>query len=237
MTTRRARATYRHDAQGPGPSTGPGSMPAAAPRHPAVHGSAAATAAARKRVGILLEELERVDLQLVVVAPPDAMRQAARERARIAAVDAGRAGLLAEAVDAAREISVRAFARGGFTGTWAATEMSQSVMRASDRVAAAAAFEEAAIAEVVSDVVDEHTLDVLRSSAGNLLRLKGLPTPGSLSNLASPRGGVSIEGPLLIALIAAVFVSMMAIFVGLFAVGLIGIAVAVVIASRLARKR
>jgi len=243
MTTRRARATYRHDASSAGliggasggPATGP--TPAAVPRHPAYHGSAGATAAARKRVGTLLEELERIDLQLVVVAPPDAMRRAARERARIAAVDAGRAGLLAEAVDAARAISVRAFARGGFTGTWAATEMSQSVMRASDRVAAAAAFEEAAIAEVVSDLVDEHTVEVLRSSAGNLFRLKGLPTPGSLSNLASPRGGVSIEGPLLIALIAAVFVSMMAIFVGLFAVGLVGIAAAAVIASRLARKR
>lgn len=59
-------------------------------------------AAARARVAILLERLMRVDLQVIVVAPPDATRLAARERARAAAVAGGRTELFDEATAAAR---------------------------------------------------------------------------------------------------------------------------------------
>ena len=125
-------------------------------------------AAARARVATLLERLTRVDLQVIVVAPPDATRLAARDRARAAAIAAGRTVLLDEATAGARETTLRAFARAGFSGTWAATDRSASVATASDRVAAAAAFEEAAMAAVVEDLVDDDTLEVLRGSSDEL---------------------------------------------------------------------
>ena len=139
---------------------------------------------ARDRVEALLERMTRVDLQVVVVAPPDPTRRAARERARTAAIAAGRGALFDEAAAAARDTTLRAFARAGFSGTWAATDMSISVTQASDRVASAAAFEEAAMAEVVEDLVDDETVEVLRSSATELERSAGMPTPGSLSAFA-----------------------------------------------------
>ncbi len=141
--------------------------------------------AARARVDDLLERLMRVNLQVVVIAPPDGPRRSAQARARAAAVAAGRAALLEQATAAARETVIRAFSRGGFSGTWAANDWSISVATPGDRVAAAAAFEEAAIAEVVEDIVDGDTLEILRASTDELVRSSGVPSPGSLSELAS----------------------------------------------------
>jgi hypothetical protein len=151
--------------------------------------------AARARVASLLDELARIQLQVVVVARPDATRLAARDRARDAAIAAGRGELLTEAIAAVRDAVLRTFARAGFSGTWAATDMSVSVLRAEDRVAAAAAFEEAAIAAIVEDLVDEETLGILRSTSAQLRDLAGLPTPGSLSELGTP-AAVAIRGPI-----------------------------------------
>jgi len=151
--------------------------------------------AARDRVDALLERMTRVDLQVVVVARPDPTRLAARDRARAAAVAADRGDLFDGAVRAAREMTLRAFARAGFSGTWAATDMSVSVANASDRVAAAAAFEEAAMAEVVNDLVDAETLDVLRASSDELDRSTGMPSPGALSSFARS-AAVADQGPL-----------------------------------------
>jgi hypothetical protein len=163
--------------------------------------------AARDRVANLLERFTRVGLQVVVVSPPDATRLAARDLARAAAKNAGRGALLDEAAAAARETTIRSFARAGFSGTWAATDMSVSVASAGDRVAAAAALEEAAMAAVVEDLVDDETLDVLQASANELVRSSALPPPGSLSALASP-AAASIRGPVQIAtLIALAIVS------------------------------
>jgi hypothetical protein len=142
--------------------------------------------AARDRLDEVLEALGRVDLQLGVVSAPDATRLAARERAVAAATAAGRGSLLAEARTATRDAVVQAFARAGFSGTWAFTEMSMSVATADDRVATAAAFEEAAMAAIVEDLVDDETLDVLRSTSEELGGLTGMSRPGALSSLASP---------------------------------------------------
>lgn len=148
-------------------------------------------AAARARVEDLLERLTRVNLQVVVIARPDATRLAAQARARTAAVAAGRGTLFEEAVAAARETVIRAFSRGGFSGTWAANDWSISVATPKDRLAAAAAFEEAAMAEVVEDVVDDDTLEILRASTDELVRSSGVPSPGSLSSFA--RSAVTSE--------------------------------------------
>ena len=174
-------------------------------------GKEAAHAAARARVEALLERLARVNLQVVVVAPPDAEREAARERARAAAWTAGRLDLFDEAVEAVRSGVMRAFARGSYSGTWAANDWSMSVTDARDRIAAAAAFEEAAIAEVVEDLVDEETLEVLRATTAELSLSSGIPSPGSLSSvlvrqrtLNRPLGGVLLTGALLTGIGAAV---------------------------------
>jgi hypothetical protein len=146
----------------------------------------AAIQAARSRVGALLDELSRIQLQVVVVGLPDATRRAARERARDAAIVAGRGALLDEATSTVREAVLRTFSRAGFSGTWAVTDMAVSVVRARDRVAAAAAFEEAAMAAIVEDLVDTETLDILRSTHDQLRAMAGMPAPGSLASVATP---------------------------------------------------
>jgi hypothetical protein len=194
----------------------------------------AGTAAARERVGDLLDRLTRVELQVVVVAPPDATRMAARDRARAAASVAGRSQVVSEATAAAREITLNAFARAGFSGTWAATDMAVSVATADDRVAAAAAFEEAALAAVVEDLVDDETLGVLRATSDELVTLTGIPAPGSLSTFTSPVAA-AIRGPIQIAIFAA-FVVVGATAVGSVSFALVvlgaGVAILVAIARR-----
>ena len=143
--------------------------------------------------GALLDTLTRIDLQVVVVAMPDETRQAARATATEAAIARRRGELLYEATSAVREAVLRIFARSGFSGTWAVTDMAVSVTRAGDRVAAAAAFEEAAMAAVVEDLVDEETTDILRSTTAGLFGMTGMPAPGSLSSFATPAAG-SVQG-------------------------------------------
>lgn len=193
-----------------------------------------AIAAARARVEALLERLARVELQVVVVAPPDATRLAARDRARDAAIVAGRGALLGEATWAAREVALRAFSRAGFSGTWAATDMAVSVATAGDRVAAAAAFEEAALAAVVEDLVDDETLVVLRSTSNELAEMTGMPSPGSLSALAAP-AGIALRGPLQVGLVV-VFATFV-VLLGFGAASIVVIALGVAILAGLARRR
>jgi hypothetical protein len=162
-------------------------------------------AEARARVEAVLESLRRVDLQVVIVLPPDSSRLAARERARAMAAGAGRADLFESASAAAREATLRAFARGGFSGTWVATEMAVSVTKAQDRVAAAAAFEGAAMAAVVEDLADDDTLDVLRATSNELDRSTGIPPPGSLATLGAG-SGVAARGPVGVAALVALVV-------------------------------
>jgi len=145
------------------------------------------TAAAGARVKLLRDRLDRIDLQVVVVGPPDAVRRAARERAQAAADAAGRGALLDDTLGEVRDATLRAFSRAAFSGTWAASEMAASVASARDRVAAVAAFEEAAIAAVTEDLVDDDTLDILRATADHLVGLTGMPAPMALSALGAPR--------------------------------------------------
>ena len=164
-------------------------------------------AVARARVDDLLERLARVNLQVVVISPPDALRRSAQARARTAAIAAGRGQLFDEATAAVRDAALRAYSRGGYSGTWAATDWSISVARPDDRIAAAAAFEEAAMAEVVEDLVDDDMLEILRASTDELVRSSGMPSPGSLSALTDAgqitgRGTWSVGVAVLLVLLA-----------------------------------
>jgi hypothetical protein len=170
------------------------------------------TAAARARVDALLDRLARVDLQVAVVAPPDGTRLEARDHAKAAAIAHGRLKLFDEASAAARDAVLRGFARSGFSGTWAFTEMGMSVANSRDRVSAAAAFEEAAMAAVVEDVVGEETVDVLRSTSNELGLLTGIVPPGSIAAVGSPGG--SVGGPVVVAVLGALAVCMFALGLG-----------------------
>lgn len=143
------------------------------------------------RVEALRDQLSRIELQVVVVAPPGAVRRAARERATETALASGRGQLLDETLADVRETTLRAFARASFSGTWAASQMAVSVASARDRVAAVAAFEEAAIAAVTEDLVDDEALDILRATADHLLGMTGMPVPMALSTLGAPATGSS----------------------------------------------
>ncbi|MGZ8437903.1 MAG: hypothetical protein ACXWXR_05105 [Candidatus Limnocylindrales bacterium] len=188
------------------------------------------------RVDDLLERLTRVNLQVVVIAPPDSTRRSAQARARAAAVAAGRGALFEEAVVAARETVIRAFSRGGFSGTWAANDWSISVATPNDRLAAAAAFEEAAMAEVVEDVVDDDTLEILRASTDELVRSSGVPSPGSLSSFT--RSAVTSESSALSAILIVFGVIALALwFVVGVGVGLLTLAIGIVLVGLRGRIR
>jgi len=171
--------------------------------------------AARARVAALFEHAARVNLSVVVVAPPDETRESARGAATTAATAAGRGALLREATAAAREIVLTGFAKAGFSGTWAVSEMSMSVATAADRVAAVAAFEEATVAAVAEDLVDADTLDVLGATWDQISSSSAIPSPGALSSIAATASGVE-RSPLQVAILAGVV--LVCAFVG-FAIG------------------
>ena len=87
--------------------------------------------------------------------------------------------------------------------------MAVSVARPEDRVAAAIAFEEAAMAAVVEDLVDEETLETLRSTSDDLVSLTGLPSPGSLSAIGAPTE-LEGRGPLVVTLVAILVIGLAA---------------------------
>jgi hypothetical protein len=159
--------------------------------------------AARARVAALFDGASRVSLAVVVVAPPDATRESARDAATDAAIVAGRSELLREATVAAREIVFKGFASAGFSGTWAVTDMSMSVATAADRVAAVAAFEEATVAAVAEDLVDPATLDILGATWDQIASSSAIPSPGALSSIAASAAGAD-RSPVQVAILAGV---------------------------------
>lgn len=193
--------------------------------------------AARARVEALLERMMHLDLQVIVVSPPDATRLAAEDRARDAALLAGRDVLLREAVAAARDATLQLFAQAGYSGTWALTRTAISVATTDDRVAVAAAFEEAAIAAVVEDLVDPETVDVLRSTSAEFDRLHGLPSPGSLAVVATPAPN-TIRGPLQVSVVALFVIVCLTVGLAVGSVsGLVVVALGLAIVAGMARRR
>ena len=193
--------------------------------------------AARTRVAALLDTLPMIDLQVVVVSMPDETRQAARAKAIEAAAAAGRGGLLDEATSAVREAVLGIFSRSGFSGTWALTDMAVSVTRAEDRVAGAAAREEAAMAARVEDKVVEDTNDILRSTTAGLFDMTGMPAPGSLSSFATPKVG-SARGPIEVAVLIA-YAVVCIVIAALFSlgIGLLALGAGMAVAAGLTRQR
>ena len=189
---------------------------------------------AARRAAEVLVELPHIDLNVLVLPKPDAVLVDAMDRARKAAISAGRGAMLESTARAAQGVAMRAFSRSGFSGTWAVTDWAVSVVRPADRVAAVQAFEAAVVAAVAEDLVDDDTIAVLREPTDLLRGATGLSQPGALSNFSTPRTtptsalqvGLSIA--VVIAGIVATFASgtiaagLVVIAIGFAAVGAIG---------------
>lgn len=113
---------------------------------------------ARERLETFLEEIERTNVDdLIVVALPVPDRDERTKRlaaAADAAAATGRETLVAEARIRAREMLVGAFARRAYDPTWFGLNWGRSLGRSADRAALFAAAEDAAVGVVVQDLVD-----------------------------------------------------------------------------------
>jgi hypothetical protein len=141
--------------------------------------------AARARVAEVLDGAPYVDLSRLIVGRAAQETEAARDVAEDAARTSGRSAVLHEARQAATDWVLQTFARRGYTGTWAATDVSMSVARPADRVEVADALADAVTAAVVDDLVDADTLDALRSRWDLLAASSSIPEPGALNDFSA----------------------------------------------------
>ena len=120
---------------------------------------------ARVRVDQFLAELDHVGIEDVGLVSLPAADVAARGPARSAAVSAaGEAGLgpyLAETREKARAHVVRMYDRNAYQPTWAGLNWGRSLGTIEDRVAVAAAVEDAAIGTVAMDATDADVVEEL----------------------------------------------------------------------------
>jgi hypothetical protein len=139
---------------------------------------------------------QHVQLTSLILGRPGEDVLAARRVASEAAASAGRTDLVEQARSTARDWVLQSFAQRGYSGTWAATEMTVSVARPADRTAVAEALADAVTADVVEDLIDPETADVLRSSWTLLAGSAAIPEPGGLDSLTRSIGRIGAgSGP------------------------------------------
>jgi hypothetical protein len=118
------------------------------------------------RIGPFLDRLAHLsldDLAMLALPEPDAEERAGLlARAATAAADAGRRAELADAPVHAREVVLAAFSFRGFEPTWFGLNWGRSLGRAADRAHLIAAVEDAAVAEVVADLLEVEDVAALR---------------------------------------------------------------------------
>jgi hypothetical protein len=121
--------------------------------------TAAPIAPTSERVRTFLDRLERLsvdELSVLALAPFDPSEaDRLRQRAEVAAEDAGRLGEFDEAVDRARDLVVQAFSFRGLEPTWFGLNWGRSLSRAEDRALLLAAVQDAAMAIVVGDLLPD----------------------------------------------------------------------------------
>ena len=138
---------------------------------------------ARVRVDRFLAELDHVGIEDVGLVSLPAADVAARASARsIAVAAAGEAGLgpyLVETREKARAHVVRMYDRNAYQPTWAGLNWGRSLGTIEDRVAVAAAVEDAAIGTVATDVADADVSDELLEPMRLLISMHPGETPRS----------------------------------------------------------
>ncbi len=138
---------------------------------------------ARLRVERFLEELDHLGIEDVALVslPSDgaAERTPAREAAAAACVAAGLGPLLEETRETARTRVVRMYDRNVYQPTSAGLNWGRSLGTSEDRVAVAAAVEDAAIGTVAADVAMADEVEALLEPMGLLTAMHPDETPRS----------------------------------------------------------
>src|SRR5215208_7087968 len=122
-----------------------------------------------ERLDAFLEELSRRnldDLGVVALSEPDPTARGALLRRATAAAAAAGADRLAEVravPDRVQAIAFRSFAFRGYEPTWFGLNWGRSIGRADDRARLVAAVEDAAVADVVADLLPADDLAAVRA--------------------------------------------------------------------------
>ena len=165
------------------------------------------------RVAPFLERLSHLnldDLAMLALPEPDAAtRHALLQRALDAAEAAGRGAAAREAPGRARDAIVRAYSFRGYDVTWFGLNWGRSIGRATDRARLIAAIEDAALADVVADLLPTDDVAALREPFDLVASMTGaaplasprLDSPAGVGIVAgaSLLGALSIVGPVVIA--------------------------------------
>ena len=168
------------------------------------------------RLAPFLERLSHLaidDLAMLALPEPDPeARRALLQRALDAAVAAGRGDAARTAPGRARDAIVRAYSFRGYDATWFGLNWGRSIGRADDRARLIAAVEDAALAEIVADLLPADDVAELRAPFELAASMTGA------APLANPRldskagagvvgaawlvGVLSLAGPAVIAALA-----------------------------------
>jgi hypothetical protein len=189
--------------------------------------------AAADRLDAFLARLDRLaleDLRLLALPLPDpVVRAAVLDEVNRTAATAGRTGLVDEARRRARDAIVIAYDRHMYDPTWAGLNWGRSLGTAKDRLGLTVAAEDAAVAAVMSDVLDEDLVESLAEGFEHAAGMSGATTTPSLS-LDRP----GAQGWL----VRIVFVAMAIAAIGVaFVVGVAQLAVGLVVAIAGSRRR
>jgi hypothetical protein len=141
--------------------------------------------AAANRLDAFLDRLDRLaleDLRLLALPLPDpAVRAAVLDEVNRAAATAGRTALVDDARRRARDAIVTAYDRHLYDPTWAGLNWGRSLGTAKDRLGLTLAAEDAAVASVMSDLLDEDLVESLAEGFEHAAGMSGATTTPSLS--------------------------------------------------------
>ena len=188
--------------------------------------------AARSRVARFLEDLDHlgIDDVALVSLPLDgaAARTPAREAAAAACVEAGLGSLLTDTREKARARVIRMYDRNMYQPTWAGLNWGRSLGTVEDRVAVAAAIEDAAIGTVATDVAMAADVEALLEPMRLLVAMHPDETPRS--EFAGTRWTARV-GAVLFVIFVAITVAILGVYFG--PIGW-AVAIAIVVVAALA---
>jgi len=167
------------------------------------------------RIDVFIERLSHLrvdDLAMVALPAPEPEERAdLLARAKAAALAADRVDEVQEASVRAREAVIKAFAFRGYEPTWFGLNWGRSLGRAEDRARLIAAVEDAAVAEVIADLLPDDAaalrepFEIAASMAGaapaSNPRIDSMPSR-SLIAAAGVLGWMLALGPAVVALVA-----------------------------------
>jgi hypothetical protein len=140
---------------------------------------------ARARLEAYIARLQRLDLEdlrLLALPLPDPRERAALlDEVNRAATAAGRAALVEEGRRRTREAVVIAYDRHMYDPTWAGLNWGRSLGTTNDRLGLVVAAEDAAVASIMADVLDEDSLATLSEPFEHAAGMAGSTTTPSLS--------------------------------------------------------